>query len=147
MRIGLFARKTATASALAALLLASCSGSDAAPNAQANTQAGTASNGARALPASRDKMKGRAVPNSKPCGTSELERSTCMIELILADLKANYRGIGGGGITSIKAGVGLSYSIALPQEERTDILTYEFEARGDTIAIKNKKESTETYGG
>jgi len=69
-----------------------------------------------------------------------------MVELILADLKENYpMGIGGGGISSIKAGVGMSYVVTLPQEERTDIFTYEFEMRGDLIAIKNKKETTESY--
>ena len=81
---------------------------------------------------------------SKRCGSTTTERSACMIELILADLRANYHDIG-GGISSIKAGAGMSYSVALPQEERTDIFTYEFELRGDEIAIKSKKESTESY--
>ena len=85
------------------------------------------------------------MPAAKRCGNTEIERSTCMIELILDDVKTNYKEVGGGGITNIRAGVGMSYSIARPQEERTDILTYEFELRGGEIAIKSKKESTETY--
>lgn len=79
------------------------------------------------------------------CGDSELEKSRCMIELILADIKANYKEAGGGGITSIKAGVGMSYSISLPQEERTDVFTYEFQQKDGAISIKSKKESTESY--
>ena len=82
---------------------------------------------------------------SKPCGATEIERSACMIELILADLRANYREVGGGGITRIEAGAGMSYAVSLPQEERTDVLTYEFEFRGGAVVMKRRTESTESY--
>ncbi|GGE83177.1 hypothetical protein [Sphingomonas prati] len=68
-----------------------------------------------------------------------------MIELILEDLKKNFTESGAGGITSIKAGVGMSYSVALPQEERTDFFTYEFQRRGSKITIKSKESSAQSY--
>ncbi len=81
---------------------------------------------------------------SKPCGISEMERSACMLELILADLKANYTAVG-GGITSIKAGPGMSYIVALPQEERTDIRTYTFSLNARVMTIANRLDTTESY--
>ncbi len=81
---------------------------------------------------------------SRPCGTGELERSACMIELILTDLRANYTAIG-GGITSIKAGPGMSYVVALPQEERTDVRTYRFTIGDGMMTIADRQDSTEQY--
>lgn len=81
---------------------------------------------------------------SAPCGSSAVGRSACMIALILADLKANYRE-NGGGIASIKAGPGMSYTVELPQEERTDVFTYWFKTRGDAIVIARKTQSTIGY--
>jgi hypothetical protein len=119
---------------LAVIVLAGCSAADSATRSPNSAEPAKP----RAAPLER------GMPAAKPCGDSEIERSTCMIELILADLKANYHHIG-GGITSIKAGTSMSYSVALPQEERTDILTYEFELRGRAVAIRSKKEATESY--
>ncbi|MET0245407.1 MAG: hypothetical protein ABW182_01540 [Sphingomonas sp.] len=140
MTIGTTIRFGIIASVLATSALAGCSGSNAA--APAN-EASTPDPQARTV--ARDHAKGRTMSASKRCGSTRIERSACMIELILDDIRANYGAIGGGGITSIKAGVGMSYTIALPQEGRTDLFTYEFELRGDEIAIKSKKESTQSY--
>lgn len=140
MSIGTTLRIGIAASVFATSALAGCTGSNAA--APAND---AATPDPHARTAARDQAKGRTMSASKPCGTTRIERSACMIELILDDIKANYSAIGGGGITSIKAGVGMSYTIALPQEGRTDLFTYEFELRGNDIAIKSKKESTQSY--
>lgn len=130
---------------LVAALLAGCSGSDTAANAQNATNAAASAVHRPADISEGTSPKADSISGARQCGNTEFERATCMIELILADLKANYRHVHGGGITSIKAGDGMSYSIALPQEERTDIFTYEFEVRGNQIRIKSKNESTESY--
>ncbi len=82
--------------------------------------------------------------NSKKCKETNLHRAKCMIELILEDLSANYGAIG-GGISSIKAGSSTSYIVSLPQEERVDIFTYEFEIKNDVVGLKSKVASTQSF--
>ena len=77
--------------------------------------------------------------------SSNLYRNRCMIELMLEDIATNYGGIGGGGISSIKAASSTSYVVSLPQEERIDLLTYEFNVKADgTVAVKSKVASTQS---
>lgn len=77
--------------------------------------------------------------------SNNLYRNRCMIELILEDLAANYGGVGGGGISSIKAASSTSYVVSLPQEERIDLLTYEFNVKADdTVSVKSKVASTQS---
>ena len=77
--------------------------------------------------------------------SSNLYRSSCMIELILEDLAKNYGGTGGGGISSIKAASSTSYVVSLPQEERIDLLTYEFDVKADgAVSLKSKVASTQS---
>lgn len=55
----------------------------------------------------------------------QLPRSRNMIAAILADLRAAYTMIGGGGISRIgEEGPG-KYVVHLPQDEREDLLTYD----------------------
>ena len=76
---------------------------------------------------------------------SNLYRNRCMIELILDDIATNYGGVGGGGISSIKAASSTSYVVSLPQEERIDLLTYEFNVKADgTVSVKSKVASTQS---
>ena len=76
---------------------------------------------------------------------SNLYRNRCMIELILEDIATNYGGVGGGGISSIKAASSTSYVVSLPQEERIDLLTYEFNVKADgTVSVKSKVASTQS---
>jgi len=126
-------RRWCAALALAAALAAG-TGSDAAAN----------EDGGAVRPTEPAQQNERRMA-SKPCGASEIERSTCMIELILADLKSSGIGVGGGGITSIKGGAGLSYTVALPKEERTVLLTYEFVASDGGLTIGSRTEATESY--
>ncbi len=80
---------------------------------------------------------------SKKCKPDALSRSRCMIDLMLDDVMATYGQPAGGGISSIKAMSSTSYQISLPQEERVDIFTYDFDVKADgTVSIKGKKEST-----
>ncbi|MEH3038607.1 MAG: hypothetical protein PGN21_00845 [Sphingomonas paucimobilis] len=131
----------------AALALAACGNPDAGTNrhdtAVGNQDAGPTLRKTTA-PTTTETSGDRLMSASKPCGTSEMERSACMVELILADLKANYTAIG-GGITSIKAGPGMSYSVALPQEERTDIRTYTFTLNAGVMTIADRRDTTESY--
>jgi hypothetical protein len=76
------------------------------------------------------------------CDDTALARTSCMIELILADLKANYPFIGGGGISEIREETELSYTVELPQEERADRFTYTFRVRGREVTIIGKTSST-----
>ena len=76
---------------------------------------------------------------------SNLYRNRCMIELILEDITTSYGGVGGGGISSIKAASSTSYVVSLPQEERIDLLTYEFNVKADgTVSVKSKVASTQS---
>lgn len=80
---------------------------------------------------------------SKKCKPDNLHRSKCMIELMLNDIAASYGATGGGGISNIKALTSTSYSVSLPQEERIDVLTYEFKVASDgTVSIAGKVPST-----
>lgn len=90
------------------------------------------------------KKDGKTMTTAKQNTSSNLYRNRCMIELILEDIAANYGGIGGGGISSIKAVSSTSYIVSLPQEERIDLLTYEFNVKADgTVTVKSKVASTQ----
>lgn len=87
-----------------------------------------------------------ATPSaSMLCGTSTLERTACMIELMLADIRATYDWPDGGGISQIVGESSTSYTVSLPQEERADLITYDFEVSGDTVSMVGRKEGTESY--
>jgi hypothetical protein len=78
---------------------------------------------------------------------SNLYRTRCMIELILEDISATYDGVSGGGISSIKATTSTTYVVSLPQEERVDLLTYDFNVKADgSVSVKSKVASTESVG-
>jgi|JRYJ01.1.fsa_nt_gb hypothetical protein len=125
----------------AAVLLAGCSGPELAQTSPSGPAPRKAPE-AKTVPAPKE----AAVTTSKKCKADNLHRSMCMIELILADLAANYRDTGGGGISQIRALTSTSYSVSLPQEERVDTLTYEFEVKADgTVSLKSKTPSTKSY--
>ena len=89
--------------------------------------------------------KGVTMTSSKKCKSDNVHRSKCMIELMLEDIAATYNATGGGGISNIKALTSTSYSVSLPQEERIDVLTYEFNVAADgTVVITRKVPSTTT---
>ena len=91
------------------------------------------------------KKDNKTMSIAKQNTSSNLYRSSCMIELILEDLAKNYGGTGGGGISSIKAASSTSYVVSLPQEERIDLLTYEFDVKADgAVSLKSKVASTQS---
>ena len=95
---------------------------------------------------SAQKKANSTMNPSKKCKDTNLNRAQCMIELILEDLSANYGEVGGGGISSIKAASSTSYIVSLPQEERIDIFTYEFDIKKGIVSLKSKVASTESFG-
>ena len=109
--------------------------------------ADNSANAHKASPKSAVKKDSKPMSTSKKCPPGNLHRSRCMIELLLEDIAANYDGVGGGGISSIKAASSTSYVVSLPQEERIDLLTYEFDVKADgTVSVKNKVASTQAVG-
>jgi hypothetical protein len=101
---------------------------------------------ATSTPAPRTSSKGTAMSASRPCGAGNLQRSRCMIELILADVEQTHGAIDGGGISQIKATSSTGYAVSLPLEERVETVTYEFEVKDGSVAIKNKSSATKSYG-
>ncbi len=65
------------------------------------------------------------------CHEPALARTQCLIQAALEDLAATYPNTGGGGIVEIKALSTLVYRISIAQEERVDLVTYEFEIEPD----------------
>ena len=93
------------------------------------------------------KKDSKAMTTSKPCPKGNLERSQCMIRLLLDDVAKTYDGSGGGGISAIRALNTTTYAVSLPQEGRIDVLTYEFELHPDgRVAIKSRTPSTQNVG-
>jgi hypothetical protein len=83
---------------------------------------------------------GKAIPTnvSQPCGTTMRQRTSCMIELILADVRDNYNEADGGGIGDINGHSSTSYTVSLPQEERLDLFRYEFDVSPTAVTMKSK---------
>lgn len=103
-----------------------------------------ASPATKATPKSAAKKDNKPMSLSKKCPPGNLHRSRCMIELLLEDLAANYGGVGGGGISSIRAASSTSYTVSLPQEGRIDLITYEFDVAADgTVKLRSKTPGTE----
>ena len=88
--------------------------------------------------------KDKTMSQTKKCPPGNLHRSRCMIELLLEDLAAHYGGVGGGGISSIRALSSTSYVVSLPQEGRVDLMTYTFDVAADgTVKLTGKTPGTE----
>jgi hypothetical protein len=77
---------------------------------------------------------------TKECKMNPLERSTCVIELILQDIRDTYKLVPGGGIGLIRQNATTSYSIELLREEHVDVFTYTFDFADDRVTILSKVE-------
>jgi len=77
---------------------------------------------------------------TKECKMEALERSACVIEMILADLRATYTWAGGGGISGIAQTSTTSFTVSLPREEHVDKITYDFDFTGDQVRMVKKTE-------
>ena len=87
-----------------------------------------------------------AMSAAKPCANDNMNRSKCMIELVLDDVVKEYGGIDSGGIDMIKAPSTTSLAVSISLEERVVTWTYEFDVKDGSVAVKNKTESTQSYG-
>jgi hypothetical protein len=80
------------------------------------------------------------------CGDTAISQSMCMIVAILDDVKASYTHVGGGGITEIKMIATNTYTVAISQEERVDLITYVLKIKNGMAQITSRTESTKTPG-
>ena len=65
-----------------------------------------------------------------------------MVALLTADIRETYDWPSGGGIASIEQIGSTTYTVSLPQEERTDLFTYEFAVTAKAVSIKTRTPGT-----
>jgi len=75
---------------------------------------------------------------TRECKMDALERSACVIEMILKDVRDTYPLSAGGGIGSIRQLSTTRYAIELLREEHADVFTYEVEFDADQVRIVGK---------
>lgn len=79
------------------------------------------------------------------CDTA-LERSTLIINQLLADLNKTYSHTGGGGITKIQEISSNTYVISIAQEERIDQIQYKVSLdKSCQLSILEKNESAKSF--
>jgi hypothetical protein len=87
----------------------------------------------------------RLMNSGSTCGKTALEQSMCMIEAALKDVKATYMRVGGGGITDIRLVATKTYTVSISQEERVDLITYEFDIKSNgQLVLLKRSEDTRT---
>lgn len=93
-------------------------------------------------------QKGNTLMNANyECGDTALGNTLCMIESVIKDVRTTYTQVGGGGVTEIKMVATNIYRVAISQEERVDLITYELEITPERkVVIKKRTEGTRTYG-
>ncbi|MGL6208456.1 MAG: hypothetical protein ACRC14_01340 [Paracoccaceae bacterium] len=91
-------------------------------------------------PGLTDSTGARATLATKECKMNALERSACVIEMILQDIRATYKMIPGGGIGQIRQNSTTSYSIELLREEHVDVFTYSFDFIKGKVVLRSKVE-------
>jgi hypothetical protein len=91
--------------------------------------------------------KAKKIVKSKKCASGALNRSKCMVDLIFEDLSLTYSaGVGGGGVSEIKAIASNGYLISILQEERIDQFEYEFDtSKKGIISILKRTERTKSF--
>ncbi len=86
-----------------------------------------------------------AMTASTKCAANTFSQYSCIVEMMLTDINAEYSWVS-GNVSEIKTLSPMTYQVTIPQDERADIYTYEFEvAKNGGLAIKSKKESTRSY--
>lgn len=84
-----------------------------------------------------------AAPRSRSCPTEAVARSICILELLLADVRATYRPRGGGGISAIVQKSTLHFQVQISQEQRLDLIDYEVSVAADgLVRITSRKTGT-----
>ena len=80
------------------------------------------------------------------CGKNPIERSICVYRMLLEDVSETYGAEGGGGISSLKQISTTEFRVAISQEERKDLITYEVAFGEDgSVAIVNRTTGVKTY--
>jgi len=80
------------------------------------------------------------------CNENALSQSRCIIKVILDDISDTYRGVGGGGISSINQDATWSYTVSISQEERIDKITYTVDMSSEgKVTIVERKMGTKSY--
>ena len=82
---------------------------------------------------------------TEECTMDPVAQSICVYDLILDDIRDNYRQRGGGGISGIVQTSTTGFAARLEQEGRVDVRSYEFrfEADGRPVIV-SVTESTES---
>ncbi|MBL9055530.1 MAG: hypothetical protein JNJ84_04555 [Rhodobacteraceae bacterium] len=93
----------------------------------------------------RAEKQGTTQNSAEECKMDPVAQSICVYDLILDDIRDNYRQRGGGGISGIVQTSTTGFTARLEQEGRVDVRSYEirFEADGRP-AIVSVTEATET---
>jgi len=72
-----------------------------------------------------------------------VERSICILEALLADVRATYKLSGGGGVSAIVQKATHHYQVQIAQEGRVDLIDYEVAiGPGGAVKITSRKESS-----
>lgn len=80
------------------------------------------------------------------CSLSPVAQSRCVIAAILDDIGETYAPTGGGGIRSITQEATRVYTVAISQEERVDLITYEVSVSEDgAVSILSRKTGTKSF--
>ena len=90
---------------------------------------------------------GGTMSDPASCTQSPVATSRCVIEAILADLSETYTKLGGGGIASITQEATWTYTVAISQEQRQDLVTYTVEMNDNdgTVRVVERKTGTKSY--
>ena len=81
---------------------------------------------------------------TKDCSMTAIDRSICVYEAIMADIRDSYPMEAPGGITSLRQASTTSYVATLSREGFKDIWTYEMTFGDDgSVSIANRTETTE----
>jgi hypothetical protein len=93
----------------------------------------------------RAEKPGMTQNSAEECKMDPVAQSICVYDLILDDIRDNYRQRGGGGISGIVQTSTTGFTARMEQEGRVDVRSYEirFEADGRP-AIVSVTEATET---
>ena len=79
---------------------------------------------------------------TKECAMTGIDRSICVYEAIMADIRKSYPMEAGGGITSLRQTSTTTYEAAISREEARDLWTYEFSFGDDgSVTLEGRTES------
>lgn len=81
----------------------------------------------------------RFLMPTKACQNTPLQRSRCMIELMLDDIGQTYERRFLEGIARIEAMSPTSYTLSIPSEGEFTVYVYEFAVATDVVTMTNRR--------